>query len=153
MIPAIEKASVTDIKNVQEEKLREQLAYVNAHSPYYQKLFAANNIDVNAIQTIEDLQQIPVTEKNDLQRYNDDFYCVPMHKVIDYATTSGTLGSPVTFGLTDKDLDRLAYNEAISFACAGIKEGDVVQLMTTMDRRFMAGMAYFLGLRNWVQVS
>ena len=58
------------------------------------------------------------------------------------------MGDPVTFGLTDKDLDRLAYNEAISFDCAGIKEGDVVQLMTTIDRRFMAGLAYFLGLRK-----
>jgi phenylacetate-CoA ligase len=42
----------------------------------------------------------------------------------------------------------LAYNEAISFDCAGIKEGDIVQLMTTIDRRFMAGLAYFLGLRK-----
>lgn len=69
--------------------------------------------------------------------------CVPQNKIIDYASTSGTLGDPVTFGLTDSDLDRLAYNEAISFACAGITEGDVVQLMTTIDRKFMAGLAYF----------
>ena len=80
--------------------------------------------------------------------HNDDFLCVPRHKIIDYSTTSGTLGDPVTFGLTDKDLDRLAYNEAISFDCAGIKEGDIVQLMTTIDRRFVAGLAYFLGLRK-----
>ena len=91
---------------------------------------------------------MPVTTKEDLQKYNDDFLCVPANKIIDYATTSGTLGDPVTFGLTDTDLDRLAYNEAISFDCAGIKEGDVVQLMTTIDRRFMAGLAYFLGLRK-----
>ena len=36
----------------------------------------------------------------------------------------------------------------LSFQCAGIREGDLVQLMTTIDRRFMAGMAYFLGLRK-----
>ena len=33
-------------------------------------------------------------------------------------------------------------------ACAGIQKGDVVQLMTTIDRRFMAGLAYFLGIRK-----
>ncbi len=148
MIPAIETSSLQEIQQLQEQKLREQLLYLNAHSPYYQRLFAKENIDISRITTIADLQQIPVTEKNDLQQFNDDFYSVPMHQIIDYATTSGTMGSPVTFGLTDKDLDRLAYNEAISFACAGIKKGDVVQLMTTMDRRFMAGMAYFLGLRK-----
>ncbi len=148
MIPVIEKASKEDIKEFQEKKLKELLVYLSENSPYYKALFQKENININEVNSIEDLQKIRVTSKTDLQQYNDDFFCVPMHKIIDYATTSGTLGSPVTFGLTDEDLERLAYNEAISFACAGIKEGDVVQLMTTMDRRFMAGLAYFLGLRK-----
>ncbi|OWP85335.1 phenylacetate--CoA ligase family protein [Flavobacterium davisii] len=148
MIPEIEKASAHEIKVFQEQKLRELLVYLQAHSPYYQRMFLEQNINIDSIQTLEDLQQLPVTSKTDLQQNNDDFFCVPKHQIIDYATTSGTLGSPVTFGLTDADLERLAYNEAISFACAGVQEGDVVQLMTTMDRRFMAGLAYFLGLRK-----
>ena len=148
MIPVIEKASKGEIKEFQEKKLKELLVYLSENSPYYKALFQKEDININDVNSIEDLQKIPVTSKTDLQQYNDDFFCVPMHKIIDYATTSGTLGSPVTFGLTDEDLERLAYNEAISFACAGIQEGDVVQLMTTMDRRFMAGLAYFLGLRK-----
>jgi phenylacetate-CoA ligase len=148
MIPEIEKASLSGIKDFQEHKLPEILEYVNENSPYYKKMFLENGIDISAIKTIEDLKIIPVTTKEDLQKYNNDFLCIPNNKIIDYATTSGTLGTPVTFGLSDKDLDRLAYNEAISFDCAGIKEGDVVQLMTTMDRKFMAGLAYFLGLRK-----
>lgn len=148
MIPHIEKQTTAEIKAFQELKLQEVLQYVSANSVYYQNLFLEHNIDISKINTLEDLQQIPTTTKEDLQRNNDDFLCVPTHKIIDFATTSGTLGDPVTFGLTDNDLDRLAYNEAISFDCAGIKEGDIVQLMTTMDRRFMAGLAYFLGLRK-----
>lgn len=148
MTPKIEIATTAEIKSLQEQKLAELLSYVNAKSPFYKSLFAKNNIDISQIKTIEDLAQLPVTTKEDLQKYNDDFLCVPANQIIDYATTSGTLGDPVTFGLTDSDLDRLAYNEAISFDCAGIKEGDVVQLMTTIDRRFMAGLAYFLGLRK-----
>lgn len=148
MIPKIEKASAAEIKAFQEQKLVEALQYVNENSPFYRKLFATQGIDVSHIKTLEDLQKLPVTTKSDLQQFNDDFLCVPTTKIIDYATTSGTLGDPVTFGLTDNDLERLAYNEAISFDCAGIKEGDIVQLMTTIDRRFMAGLAYFLGLRK-----
>mgnify|MGYP006165659691 FL=1 len=148
MIPAIEKASIEEIYTFQSEKLKELLAYLNQNSRFYKRLFSHNSIDINAIQTLEDLQQIPVTTKTDLQEFNDDFFCVTRDKIIDYVTTSGTLGSPVTIGLTDNDLERLAYNEAISFQCAGIQKGDVVQLMTTMDRRFMAGLAYFLGLRK-----
>ena len=148
MIPKIETASLDEIKTFQEQKLSEMLAYINANSPFYQRLFASNKIDISQIKSLEDLQHLPVTTKEDLQKYNDDFRCVPITKIIDFATTSGTLGEPVTFGLTDADLERLAYNEAISFDCAGIKEGDIVQLMTTIDRRFMAGLAYFLGLRK-----
>ncbi|OMP31460.1 phenylacetate--CoA ligase family protein [Mangrovimonas sp. DI 80] len=148
MIPKIEKASLADIKLFQEEKLSELLTYLQANSKYYQKVFKEQEIDVSTIKTLEDLVKLPLTSKEDLQKYNDDFLCVPKRKVIDYVTTSGTLGDPVTFALTDNDLERLAYNEAISFACAGVAETDVLQLMTTIDRRFMAGLAYFLGVRK-----
>ena len=147
-VPEIEKQSQADIVALQEKKLQEVLAYVNEHSAFYKQLFKEHNINVSAIKTLSDLTKLPTTCKDDLQRENDAFRCVPKSAIVDYASTSGTLGTPVTFGLTDNDLNRLAYNEAISLACAGIKKGDVVQLMTTIDRRFMAGLAYFLGVRQ-----
>lgn len=148
LFPSIEKASVQEIKTFQEEKLKELLKYLESHSSFYQRLFKENNITISEIQTLEDLQKIPTTAKNDIQQNNDDFFCVPMTEIVDFSTTSGTLGDPVTFGLSDRDLERLAYNEAISFACAGIQKGDIVQMITTIDKRFMAGLAYFLGLRK-----
>lgn len=148
MTPKIELENPTKIKAFQEEKLQEQLAYVNQHSPFYKKLFKTHHIDISQIETLEDLTQIPVTTKIDLQKHNFDFLCVDPEEIIDFSSTSGTTGKPVTFGITDTDLERLAYNEAISFACAGMTQKDRVQLMTTMDRQFMAGMAYFLGLRK-----
>ena len=147
-VPEIEKQSQADIVALQEKKLQEVLAYVNEHSAFYKRLFKEHNINVSAIKTLSDLTKLPTTCKDDLQRDNDAFRCVPKSAIVDYASTSGTLGTPVTFGLTDNDLNRLAYNEAISLACAGIKKGDVVQLMTIIDRRFMAGLAYFLGVRQ-----
>ena len=147
-IPEIELQSQADIIALQERKLREVLAYVNEHSQFYKQLFEQHHIRIEDITTLFDLRKLPTTCKDDLQRNNDAFRCVPKSAIVDYASTSGTLGTPVTFGLTDKDLERLAYNEAISLACAGIKKGDVVQLMTTIDRRFMAGLAYFLGIRK-----
>lgn len=148
LIPHIEQQSTATIKEFQEEKLVELLAYLQKHSPFYQKLFEKHHIDITEVKDLEGLTMIPVTTKDDLQSHNDDFYCVPKTGIVDYSTTSGTLGNPVTIALTDADLERLAYNEAISFACAGVTENDTVQLMTTMDRRFMAGLAYFLGIRK-----
>ncbi|WP_066437712.1 phenylacetate--CoA ligase family protein [Chryseobacterium sp. CCH4-E10] len=146
--PPIERADIQEIKKFQEQKLHELLVYLETNSPFYQTLFKENNINIADIQTLEDLQKIPTTTKNDIQQNNDDFFCITPDKIVDYSTTSGTLGDPVTFGLSDNDLERLAYNEAISFACAGIQKGDVVQMITTIDKRFMAGLAYFLGLRK-----
>jgi len=136
------------IKTMQEEKLQQLLVYVNQHSQFYKKLFAAHKIDVTTIKTLEALVAIPPTTKEDLQKHNDDFLCVEKGKVIEYTSTSGTLGSPVTIALTDNDLNRLAYNEYSSFITAGGKASDIYQLMLTLDRQFMAGMAYYSGIRK-----
>lgn len=144
--PEIEFQDRKTIKKFQEQKLNELLNYLARNSKYYQNVFSNNKINIDKIKTLEDLQNIPITTKEDLQKYNDDFFCVPKSQIADYMTTSGTLSDPTVFAASSKDLERLAYNEAISFVCAGAKPGDVFQLMTTIDKRFMAGLAYFLGI-------
>ncbi len=145
--PEIEFQELSVIRTFQEKKLQETLEYLNEKSPYYRRLFQREKINASNIKTLEDLTKIPVTEKRDLQLNNNDFLCVDRVRISDYMTTSGTLGNPVTVFLTSADLDRLAYNEAISFTCAGGHAGEVYQLMTTIDKRFMAGLAYYLGIR------
>ncbi len=147
-IPEIELKPQSEIKSFQEEKLKELLRYLNVNSVYYQRFFKEHQVNINEINTLEDLQKIPTTTKDDLQKYNNDFLCVPSNKIIDYLTTSGTAGDPVVFAETENDLQRLAYNEYISFACATAKPNDIFQLMVTLDRRFMAGMAYYEGIRK-----
>lgn len=145
--PTIEFQPLEEIIAFQEEKLQSALQYLKAHSPFYQKLFQEEQIEIEAIKTIEQLQLIPFTEKSALHEHNKEFLCTPKERIIDYITTSGTSGDPVTFAMSDRDLERLAYNEAISFMGTGSKPGDIFQLMTTIDKRFMAGLAYFLGVR------
>ena len=148
MIPKIELQSPEIIEKFQEKELQKLIAYLADFSPYYKNLFLREKINPTKVKVTSDLLQIPVTDKSHLQLFNDDFICVPRHKIIDYITTSGTLGDPVTFAMSDKDLERLAYNEYISMICAGCQPGDTFQLMTTIDKRFMAGLAYFLGVRK-----
>ncbi|MDR2358940.1 MAG: AMP-binding protein [Prevotellaceae bacterium] len=144
----IQYRSPEEITECQQAKLREALVYLQARSPFYRSLFAKERIPVEKIKTIEDLRLLPTTTKADLQSRNKDFMCVPQEDIIDIVTTSGTLGQPVFFGLTENDLRRLAYNERLSFETAGLAKTDVMQLMTTIDRRFMAGLAYFMGARE-----
>lgn len=136
------------ITKLQHKKLKELLVYLNSNSDYYRDLFAREKIDIKSIRTIADLKSIPPTEKEHLQIQNNRFLCVPKKRVIEYTSTSGTLGSPVTIALTENDLQRLAYNEYCSFTCAGGEPDDIYQLMLTLDRQFMAGMAYYSGIRK-----
>ncbi|MBD1391670.1 phenylacetate--CoA ligase family protein [Mucilaginibacter glaciei] len=133
---------------LQEKKLKDLLKYVSVKSPFYKQVFAEHQIDIDAIRSVADLPLIPVTTKDDLQLHNDDFLCVSTEDVIEYMSTSGTLGSPVTIALTENDLDRLAFNEYNSFLCAGGTKHDIYQLMLTLDRQFMAGIAYYSGIRK-----
>ncbi|HEX4852284.1 MAG TPA: AMP-binding protein [Puia sp.] len=135
------------IQMVQEQKLKELLLYLHEKSPFYKELFTRQRINIHEIKRIEDLGVIPPTTKEDLQHRNDDFICVPRNQIIEYTSTSGTLGSPVTIALTENDLLRLADNEYNSFLCAGGSSLDIYQLMLTLDRQFMAGMAYYAGIR------
>lgn len=146
--PSIAFQPAEKIKTYQELRLTELLQYLQIHSPHYKKLFATHAIDTRSIKTIEDLARIPTTEKENLQNSNEDFLCVPQTKVIEYMATSGTTGNPVTIALTENDLQRLAYNEYNSFVCAGGSAFDTYQLMLTLDRQFMAGMAYYMGIRK-----
>ncbi len=140
--------SAEEIRKYQNIKLQENIAYAYSNSLFYKNLFDKENISINDIESVDDLVKIPVTTKQMLQVNNDDFLAVAKSEIVDYVTTSGTLGEPVTFALSDDDLNRLAYNESSSFTTTGCEKGDIIQLMTTIDKRFMAGLAYFLGARD-----
>ncbi|MBZ5858871.1 phenylacetate--CoA ligase family protein [Flavihumibacter profundi] len=141
-------AATGEIRSLQEKKLQETIQYLAGHSPFYKELFDGNGIQPDMIRSLDDLQKIPVTSKEDLQLRNWDFLCVPRNRISEYMSSSGTLGSPVTIALTENDLSRLSYNEYCSFLSAGGSKDDIYQLMLTLDRQFMAGIAYYLGIRQ-----
>ncbi|MBP6335326.1 MAG: AMP-binding protein [Bacteroidia bacterium] len=146
----IEISQVDKTKSVENQTiaLKAMLEYLSNHSPYYRNVFMNDGIDISAIHTIHDLTKLPLTSKDDLQNHNWDFLCVEKNKIADYCTTSGTLGLPVTIALTAKDLDRLALNEYYSLLSIGATSSDIFQFMLTLDRQFMAGIAYYSGVRK-----
>ncbi len=125
--------------------LNEHLAYLRKNSWYYKDQLVWAGPEASELEELVDIQNFPFTEKDDIASRNEDFLCVPKEKVRDIVTTSGTLGGSVASYLTEKDLKRLAVNEAGSYRLAGCTSEDTFQLLTTIDKRFMAGLAYFLG--------
>jgi len=141
----LEFQSKEEIKAFQSIALQKQISYLYANSPFYKNLFNTHNINPSTIKSVSDLSQIPTTSKTDLDKNNSSFQCVATNKIVEYVTTSGTIGNSIIIALTKNDLDRLAYNEKRSLEIAGVTSNDIVQLTTTLDKMFMAGMAYYTG--------
>lgn len=133
-----------EIKDIQNSLLENHLDYISHNSPYYRRIL--NDFDINSI-TIENFSSLPFTDKSAFEKHNDELLAVPMSKIVDIVLSSGTTGKPTRIMYTENDLKRLAYNEEISFAGCGITSDDIVLLTCTIDRCFVAGLAYFLGVR------
>lgn len=140
------------LDNIEEKnilcQLQETLQYVTTHSAFYKKHFQSYNAIIADFNATNDIQQLPFTTKEDIARYNEDFICIDKSEIIEYTSTSGTLGSPVFIAQNKNDIQRLAKNEAQALAISSITKDDIVQLSLTLDRQFMAGIAYYLGLQN-----
>lgn len=120
------------------------VAYARSHSPFYRRHLAG----LPDVRGVADLSTLPLTTKKHVSELNREFWAVAAHRFVDITTTSGTTGPPTLYPITQKDLDRLGSNEQLCFTRAGLHAGDVVLLAVTIDKCFMAGLAYFEGLRR-----
>ncbi len=146
-LPDIAFSPPETIRKIQEARLRSHLAHCRRHSPYYRHRLEGVDPDGPG-SWLEQLPRLPLTQKTDFDRYNDDFCAVPLDRIVDIVLSSGTTGRPTRVMYTEHDLERLAYNEEKSFAGCGVTAKDCVLLTCTMDRCFVAGLAYFLGIRG-----
>lgn len=147
LLDALEFKSTDEITAQQQKKLQMHLEYAAASSPYYRELFTAAAINPADV-TMDSLSGLPLTDRSVFCERNLDFLAVSMCRVVDIVLSSGTTGFPTSVMYTENDLRRLAYNEEISFAGCGLTADDVVLLTCTIDRCFVAGLAYFSGIRQ-----
>lgn len=122
--------------------------YCFDNSPFYKEHLRSAGLSRETVPSLNEIACIPPVNKDCLSERTSEFTCVPAEKGIDVVTTSGSTGKPLVTSLTESDLNRLAYNEYLSFRCADLTSSDKVVLAVTLDRCFIAGMAYFLGLRT-----
>jgi len=138
---AIEFAPLDEVRAEQERLLQQHIQYCQAHSPFYRERLA--NLDPLSAT----MESLPLTKKTEISIRNSEFVAVDSTEVADIVFSSGTTGWPTKIVYTQRDLERLAYNEERAFNACGITASDIVLLTCTMDRCFIAGLAYFLGAR------
>lgn len=131
------------IRAEQTRLLNEHVAYCRRNSPYYRRLL--HSIPEKPL-TLESLAELPLTGKADLAEHNEEFVALPREGIADISFTSGTTGKPCRICYSLSDLQRLGYNDAKGYLAAGMRAGDRVLLTCTIDRCFIAGLAYYSGV-------
>ena len=117
-----------ELQKFQLEKLRETLAWVNERVPFYRRKFEQAGIKVEDIKSLEDMNKLPVTVKNDLRdNYPFDLCAVPMNEVVRVHASSGTTGKPITGPYTLEDLNQWTECMARNLWAAGVRPDDLLQ--------------------------
>lgn len=129
--PVVETMPRAEMRAVQLERLRAQLAYVAEHSPFYAELWAGAGFDPGAVNSLEEFDA-PFTTKEMLRDSQLDapplgrHAAVPMSEVVRVHSSSGTTGRPSYVGITRRDQDD--WTEVVSrvLYCEGMRPDDVV---------------------------
>ena len=120
------------IREVQQARLLELLNVVSQSNPFWQQRFAAHGIDAGDIRTLDDLSQLPVTQKSDLiadQAANLPYGTNLSYPISHYARfhqTSGTSGSPLRVPDTAASWDWFMECWRQIYSMMGLREDDRV---------------------------
>lgn len=105
------------------------LTRVCQNSPFYSKKFKEAGIEADDIQSLEDFQKIPFSDKDELRlAYPLGLLSVPQDEIVRIHSSSGTTGSPVIIPYTKNDIEDWAAMFARCYEIAGITKKDVIQI-------------------------
>ena len=126
--------------------VRNHVRHAKETSAYYRE--ALFDVFPEDIKSPEDIAKLPLTDKATFVDKTESFVAVAPDSIVETVVTSGSTGSALIFPLTATDLERLAFNEALAFSSAGVTCLDRAQVFVSLDRLFIAGMAYYRGLTH-----
>lgn len=89
--------TLNQLENFQLVKLKELVAFAYQHSEYYRKVFDQMQISASEINTLSDLQKLPIITKQQLIQHNHDIESTFRFKKTFQAKTSGTSGESLVF--------------------------------------------------------
>lgn len=126
--PEFEKMPRNKLVKLQEERLRKIAKYCYEKVPVYKRKFKDAGITPDDIKTLDDLEKMPFTEKDDLRKaYPYEMLAADLSDVLELHASSGTTGHPTTCAYTKRDLEVWSKVMARIYASAGTRKGDIVQ--------------------------
>lgn len=127
--PEIETMAPDNLQTLQNKLLRDQCAWVYAHSDFYRERFDAAGVKPNDITTVSDLRRLPIMDKDDYIREQTAkppygrMLCVPESDLVRYWTTSGSTGKPRVFATNLSDYEDYLESAARVLWTAGVRPG------------------------------
>lgn len=132
-----------ELTTEQFDLIKEEFKTLKDRSPFYAKKF--EGIDLSDVQTQEDFEKLPFSEKADLRDvYPLGLAAVPEEKIVRVHSSSGTTGIPVVIPYTQKDVTDWAIQFARCYEVAGITNKDRIHI-TPGYGLWTAGIGFQLG--------
>lgn len=137
------------LRKIQLEGLKWTVGHVYNHSPFYRKKLDSAGIKPEDIRSLDDIQHLPLTDKDDFQKeYPFPLRSVPFEDIVRIHASSGTTGKRKVLCYTQKDVDVWADIFARCYETAGLTRKDRVQIavgygLWTAGVGFQAGCERF----------
>ncbi|WP_432703792.1 phenylacetate--CoA ligase [Methanothermobacter thermautotrophicus] len=104
--PEAECMSQEEKQELQLRRLQNTVKRAYENVPYYNKRLKEAGVFPEDIETLDDIEKLPFTTKNDLREaYPFGMFAVPDEEIVEVHTSSGTTGKPVVSGYTSRDLE------------------------------------------------
>ncbi|MEX2184344.1 MAG: phenylacetate--CoA ligase family protein, partial [Chloroflexota bacterium] len=128
----IETLSPAEVRRLESDRLRDQVAYDYAMSPFYRSTMDAAGVRPEQIRHVDDLARIPFMEKADIAASQADGtllgvnQCAPLDRIVRIQATGGTTGRPMRIGLTRRDIADYGETGARALWAMGCRPGEIV---------------------------
>lgn len=114
------------LEALQLKRLKSTVARVYDQVPFYKEVLDKVGIKPEDIKSLEDLQRLPFTYKQNMRdSYPYDLFAARMEDIVRIHASSGTTGKPTVVGYTQKDIDIWSELMARSFVTAGVHRGGI----------------------------
>ena len=143
--PDIEKMPRAELEALQLRKLKAEID-IALRAPFYNERLLKHGINSSEdIKTLNDLNRIPFTTKDDLRDgFPYGFLAIPKDDVVRLHSSSGTTGTPTVIYYNQNDLKQWANFMARCIYSTGCNKSDVFQNMITYGL-FTGGLGFHQG--------
>ena len=118
-----------ELSALQSARLVKLVDYVYHNVEFYRKKMQEKGLLPHDIKTIEDIDKLPFTTKDDLRdNYPFGLFAVPQSEIVRVHASSGTTGKATVVGYTRRDINIWAECVARCLSMAGVTRNDIIQV-------------------------